>query len=41
MNQQSVGARKQFVSLSQRPFGRKDIKKIEAHMSHEDYTKLG
>jgi hypothetical protein len=35
MNQQLIGARKKFVSLSQRPLGRKDIKKIEAHMSHE------
>ncbi len=35
MNQQSVGVRKQFVSLSQRPLGRKDIKKIEAHMSQK------
>lgn len=35
MNQQLIGVRKQFVSLSQRPLGRKDIMKIEAHMSHE------
>ncbi len=35
MNQQLIGARKQFLSLSKRSLGRKDIKKIEAHMSHE------